>query len=145
MIRAHERNLRGERTFPRRAAMNRLSALVVATLVLGAHPAQQQQPAMTFFITSAGPGKGADLGGLEGADRHCQALADAAGSRNVQFHAYLSTLAKDGKAGVNARDRIGSGPWYNAKGAKVAESVADLHSDKNKLSKENSLQKRARW
>jgi hypothetical protein len=94
---------------------------------------------MTFFITSVGSGKGADLGGLDGADRHCQALADAAGTRNVQWHAYLSTLPKDGKPGVNAKDRIGNGPWYNAKGVKVAENVADLHSDKNKLSKENSL------
>jgi hypothetical protein len=121
--------------------MTRIPVLLLGAVLLGAHPAQQQQqqPAMTFFITGAGPGKGADLGGLEGADRHCQALADAAGTRNVQWHAYLSTLPKDGKPGVNARDRIGSGPWYNAKGVKVAENVADLHSDKNKLSKENSL------
>jgi hypothetical protein len=94
---------------------------------------------MSFFITSAGPGKGADLGGLEGADRHCQALADAAGSRNLQFHAYLSTIAKGGTPGVNARDRIGTGPWYNAKGVQVAASVADLHSENNKLGKDNSL------
>jgi hypothetical protein len=94
---------------------------------------------MTFFITSAGSGKGADLGGLEGADRHCAALADAAGTKNVEWHAYLSTISKDGKPGVNARDRIGTGPWYNAKGVKVADNVADLQSNNNKLSKENSV------
>ena len=115
------------------------SWIVLASVVfLGAGPVPQQPP-MTFFITSAGSGKGADLGGLEGADRNCQALADAAGVRNVEWRAYLSSLPKDGKPGVNARDRIGSGPWYNAKGVKVAENVADLHSDNNKLSKDHSL------
>src|SRR5262245_59844830 len=119
--------------------MTRTLVALATALLVGPVPHQGQQQPDTFFITSAGPGKGADLGGLEGADRHCQALADAAGVRNVQWHAYLSTLPKDGKPGVNARDRIGSGPWYNAKGVKVAESVADLHSDNNKLGKENSL------
>jgi hypothetical protein len=101
-------------------------------------PVAAQQP-MSFFITSVGPGKGADLGGLEGADAWCRKLAEAAGSKGLTWHAYLSTLPAGGKAGVNARDRIGKGPWYNAKGVKVADDVADLHSDNNKLSKENSL------
>ncbi len=108
-------------------------------LLLGAQPSQPQSPVLTFFITSAGSGNGADLGGLEGADKICQALADAAGSKNVQWRAYLSILPANGKPGVDARDRIGTGPWYNAKGVKVAENVADLHSDSNKLNKENSL------
>jgi hypothetical protein len=119
--------------------MVRAFAVVAAGLFLGAHAAPDQAPPMSFFITSTGSGQGANLGGLEGADRHCQALADAAGSRNLQWRAYLSTLPKDGQPGVNARDRIGGGPWYNAKGVKVADNVADLHSDNNKLSKENSI------
>jgi len=94
---------------------------------------------MSFFITSAGPGKGADLGGLAGADRHCHALADAVGAGKLQWRAYLSTLPQGGAPAVNARDRIGRGPWFNAKGVKVAENVADLHSDNNKLTKQNSL------
>jgi hypothetical protein len=108
-------------------------------LLLGAAPLHEQQPAMSFFITSAGPGRGAGLGGLEGADRLCQGLADAAGSRGMVWRAYLSTIPNDGAPAINARDRIGKGPWHNSKGVKVAESVADLHSDGNTLSKENSL------
>ena len=100
---------------------------------------QAQQNAMTFFITSEGSGKGADLGGIAGADAHCQKLAEAAGSKGKTWRAYLSTTEPGGKAGVNARDRIGKGPWQNAKGVGVATSVADLHSDNNKLSKQNSL------
>lgn len=118
--------------------MKRALPVLACVLLLGAHSAPQAPPT-SFFITSAGSGNGAALGGLEGADRHCQALADAAGSRNMTWRAYLSTVAKDGKPAVNARDRIGSGPWYNAKGVKVAENVADLHSDNSKLSKENSI------
>jgi len=91
---------------------------------------------MSFFITSKGPGNGADLGGLKGADAHCQSLAQAAGAGGKTWRAYLST---SGEGAVNARDRIGKGPWHNAKGVQVAASVADLHSDSNKLSKENSL------
>ncbi|MDA1314404.1 MAG: hypothetical protein O2968_13775 [Acidobacteria bacterium] len=91
---------------------------------------------MSFFITSKGPGDGAKLGGLAGADRQCQSLAEAAGSSGKTWHAYLST---SGAGSVNARDRIGKGPWRNAKGVQVAASVADLHSDNNKLSKENSI------
>jgi hypothetical protein len=97
---------------------------------------------MSFFITSAGPGDGAKLGGLAGADAHCKALADAsgvAGASGKTWRAYLSAKAAGGQPAVNAKDRIGSGPWYNQKGVMVAQSVADLHSDNNKLGKENSL------
>jgi len=88
----------------------------------------QPPPPMSFFVASAGPGKGADLGGLAGADRICQTLATAAGSTKT-WHAYLSAAAANGQPAVNARDRIGAGPWYNAKGARVAQNVADLHGD----------------
>lgn len=116
------------------------SAMLSAVLVLaGASPALAQTPRMSFFITSAGPGNGAALGGLEGADRHCQTLADAAGFGDRTWRAYLSTSASGGQAAVNARDRIGTGPWYNQKGVVVAQNVADLHTENNKLGKENSL------
>jgi hypothetical protein len=95
-----------------------------------APPPQKQPPApMTFFVTSAGPGNGANLGGLAGADAHCQKLATAAGAGNRTWHAYLSTSAADGKPAVNARDRIGKGPWHNAKGAMVGRDLANLHGD----------------
>jgi hypothetical protein len=119
--------------------MRRAWPLLATVVLLGAGETPQQAPPMTFFITSVGVGAGAKLGGLEGADRHCQTLADAVGSRGIQWRAYLSVIAKDGRPAVNARDRIGRGPWHNAKGGRVAESVADLHSDNNKLGKENSL------
>lgn len=99
-------------------------------------PAQAQQANMTFFVTGAGPGKGADLGGLAGADSHCQQLASSAGAGAKTWHAYLST---QGAGAVNARDRIGKGPWTNAKGVVVAASVDDLHSANNKLGKQNNL------
>ncbi len=113
----------------------------VATLaaVLAAAPANAPSQSMSFFITSAGSGDGAKLGGLAGADAHCTALAQAAGVTGHTWHAYLSQQAKGGLPAVNARDRIGTGPWMNAKGVVVATSVADLHSDNNKLGKENSL------
>ncbi len=119
--------------------MTKPLAVMASLLVLGAAQAPQQGQRMSFFITSAGPGNGADLGGLAGADRHCQQLAQAAAVGDRTWHAYLSASATDGQPAVNARDRIGAGPWYNAKGVRVAENVADLHSDNNKLSKENSL------
>ena len=93
---------------------------------------------MSFFITSVGTGDGANLGGLDGADAHCQALAEAAGSTGQTWRAYLSQSASDDQPAINARDRIGSGPWYNANGEEVASSVRDLHSANNELSKENS-------
>jgi hypothetical protein len=101
--------------------------------------AQNAPEKMTYFITSTGSGNGAALGGLAGADQHCQNLAKAAGAGNRTWHAYLSTSAAGGQAAVNARDRIGKGPWYNAKGVMVAKSVDDLHSDNNNLKKETSL------
>lgn len=93
---------------------------------------------MTFFITSTGPGKGGDLGGLAGADRHCQDLAKAAGAGARTWRAYLSTSAKDGQPAVNARDRIGKGPWKNAKGTVIAQDVDALHGT-NMLNKETGL------
>lgn len=107
--------------------------MMVGVCVVGA---QQKPSGLSFFITSVGSGKGADLGGLEGADRHCQQLAQAAGAGTRTWRAYLGA---GGPKPVNAKDRIGAGPWENAKGVVVATSVADLHSDANKLSKENSL------
>ena len=91
---------------------------------------------MSFFLTSKGPGDGANLGGLDGADAHCQMLAESVGAGGKTWHAYLST---EGASSVNARDRIGSGPWFNANGVQVAADVDNLHSDNNKLSKENTL------
>ena len=119
--------------------MSKATVVLASLLVLGARPVLRQTAPMSFFITSTGPGKGADLGGLAGADRHCHALADAVGAGKLQWRAYLSTLPQGGAPAVNARDRIGRGPWFNAKGVKVAENVADLHSDNNKLTKQNSL------
>lgn len=92
--------------------------------------AQQAPPQpMSFFITSVGTGDGANLGGLAGADAHCQKLAAAVGAGGKTWRAYLSTQAADGKPAVNARDRIGAGPWFNAKGARVGKDLADLHGD----------------
>jgi hypothetical protein len=113
----------------------RIAAPAVFCLVLSG-AAQAQQAAMSFFVTSVGEGNGADLGGLAGADKHCQMLAASAGAGSKTWHAYLST---QGAGAVNARDRIGKGPWMNAKGVVVAASVDDLHSANNKLSKQNNL------
>ena len=114
------------------------AAALAAVLVIAAVAAPSQQN-LSFFITSAGSGNGADLGGLDGADKHCQTLAAAAGAGGRTWRAYLSASASGNQPAVNARDRIGSGPWFNAKGVQVAASVDDLHSDNNTLSKENSL------
>lgn len=111
--------------------MNRMLLAFAALAVSGF--SQTSPEKMTFFITSVGSGNGADLGGLQGADRHCQALAKSAGAGNRTWHAYLSTTK------VNAKDRIGSGPWYNAKGVMVAKDVNDLHSENNQLGKQNSI------
>lgn len=113
-------------------------AVVVASaaLLCVSGAAQAQQANMTFFITSAGPGKGGDLGGLDGADKHCQSLAQAAGAGSKTWRAYLST---QGANAVNARDRIGKGPWQNAKGVVIAKDVADLHGDNNNLTKQTAL------
>ena len=108
------------------------TVLVVVSLLSGVQPflsqTASQQP-MTFFVTSVGLGDGANLGGLRGADEHCQALAAAVNAGNRTWHAYLSTQAADGQPAVNARDRIGRGPWYSAKGGRIAKDVADLHGD----------------
>jgi len=114
----------------------KIGAPLACLMLLCAVPAHAQQANMTFFVTSAGPGKGADLGGLAGADQHCQQLAQSAGAGGKTWHAYLST---QGDGAVNARDRIGKGPWQNAKGVVVATGVDDLHSANNKLSKQNNL------
>src|SRR5262245_65515605 len=107
----------------------------LAVLALGVGVALAQAPAgnMSFFVTSANPGKGGNLGGLAGADAHCQALAQAVGAGGKTWRAYLSTNA------VNAKDRIGTGPWYNVKGQLIAQNVADLHSANNKISGEAAL------
>jgi hypothetical protein len=109
------------------------ASLALAT-PFGAANAQQNNT--TFFVSSTGSGKGADFGGLDGADRHCASLAQAAGSSGKTWRAYLST---QGAGAVNARDRIGAGPWQNSKGVVVAKSVADLHSDANNLTKDTAL------
>ncbi|MEA2905087.1 MAG: hypothetical protein QOI12_2474 [Alphaproteobacteria bacterium] len=120
----------------------RMSALASAALMsLGLSGSVQAQTAaeMTFFVTSAGPGKGADLGGLTGADAHCQALAQAAGAGGKTWRAYLSSNSAQQGGAVNARDRIGNGPWKNHKGVVIATSVADLHSANNKVSKATAV------
>ena len=101
-----------------------------------------QAPNMTFFVTSAGPGKGADLGGLAGADAHCQQLATTVGAGGKTWHAYLSTNAANPGGAVNARDRIGKGPWQNSKGVVVAKDVDDLHSAGNNLNQQTALTER---
>lgn len=117
--------------------MNRIGQVLgLLILSLGAFAEEQS---MSFFITSQGPGNGANLGGLAGADAHCQSLAAAVGAGNRSWHAYLSTK---GSESVNARDRIGSGPWYNVQGVMVAENIEQLHGDNN-LTKETVLTENA--
>jgi hypothetical protein len=116
----------------------RLSILASAALLSLGCASQAQQANMSFFVTSVGSGKGADLGGIAGADAHCQQLATAAGAGSKTWHAYLSSNAAPGGPGINARDRIGSGPWQNAKGVVVAKSVDDLHANPN-INKETGL------
>src|SRR5215470_5167233 len=122
--------------------MNRTTpVLLLATVALSAISggAHAQQANMSFFVTSSGGGKGADLGGLAGADARCQQLAGTAGAGAKTWHAYLSTQAANGQPAVNARDRIGNGPWQNAKGAVVAKSLDELHSLTNNLTKQTAL------
>src|SRR5438477_12549349 len=115
----------------------KLSGIAIVTIFV-AFSVHAQQASMTFFVTSVGKGNGADLGGLEGADAHCEALARAAGSTQINWRAYLSTTMPGGDAGINARDRIGKGPWQNAKGAVVGKSVEDLHSENVNITKETA-------
>ena len=128
--------------------MKTLALTFMAATMFGQAPPQQKQPPapMTFFVTSTGAGNGANLGGLAGADAHCQKLAGAAGAGNRTWRAYLSTSAADGKPAVNARDRIGKGPWHNARGAMVGRDLANLHGDTleeartgNLITKNNAL------
>lgn len=121
----------------------RLSSIALIVLFAGQSPllhAATSMPdnKMSFFVTSTNPGKGADLGGLSGADNHCQSLAKAVGAGKRTWHAYLSTSARANQPAVNARDRIGHGPWYNAKGVLVARNIDDLHRDNN-LTKQTAL------
>lgn len=118
--------------------MTTRAPLTIAALLLAcgtAAPAQAQQSDMSFFVTSAGPGKGADLGGLAGADTQCKILATVVGAGSKTWHAYLSTQGPDA---INAKDRIGKGPWKNAKGVVIAADVAQLHGDNN-LNKQTAL------
>lgn len=113
--------------------MRRAVILSAAIVLAGIGAAASQDAGMSFFVTSVGLGKGADLGGLKGADAHCASLAEAAGVTGKTWHAYLSAGDTD------ARDRIGKGPWFNARGEKIADDVASLHSDANKLTKQTAL------
>ncbi|MCA1368469.1 hypothetical protein I6F15_13805 [Bradyrhizobium sp. BRP14] len=113
--------------------MKRRLVFVMAALACSVISSHAQDTSMSFFVTSTNPGKGADLGGLVGADAHCSALATASGSTGKTWRAYLSTDAE------NAKDRIGTGPWYNATGEKIADDVASLHSDRNNLTKQTAL------
>ena len=112
---------------------------LAAISALASAPAQAQSADTSFFLTSNGIGNGGNLGGLAGADNHCQTLAQAAGAGAKTWRAYLSTQAADGAPAVNARDRIGKGPWKNSKGVVVAKDVAELHSANNNLTKQTAL------
>jgi hypothetical protein len=113
---------------------------LAAVSLLAARPAQAQTAGTSFFLTSNGIGNGGNLGGLAGADNHCQSLAQAAGfGAPKTWRAYLSAQAADGQPAVNARDRIGKGPWQNSKGVVIAKDVADLHSANNNLTKPTAL------
>src|SRR5947209_1326480 len=120
--------------------MNRGSRSILGSLMLlglsGATITYAQQSEMTFFITSAGSGKGGDLGGLAGAYKHCQMLAQAAGAGGKTWHAYLST---QGAGAVSARDRVGSGPWQNAKGTVIAKNPTEVNSASNNITKQTAL------
>ncbi len=115
-----------------------ISRIASAVTLAFAVCATAQASDMSFFVTSTGSGKGADLGGLAGADKHCQALAAAAGAGDKTWHAYLSSSAQGATAAVNARDRVGKGPWKNAKGVVIAKDVAELHGS-NHLTKQTAL------
>jgi hypothetical protein len=115
------------------------SCVAVAAMAIGVAVAHADPAKTSFFVTSVGKGDGANLGGLDGADAHCAALAKAAGATKTQWRAYLSTTAPGGDAGVNARDRIGKGPWQNVKATVVAKGVDDLHSAASGLTKETAL------
>jgi hypothetical protein len=137
-----------------------ISLVIVVAAALGCRQAQEPSQAkdaeqvpksremggaksvMTFFVTSRGPGKGGDLGGLSGADAHCQALAQAEGAGDHTWRAYLSASAREGQPAINARDRIGKGPWYNAEGLLIAANLDELHSATNRINKETAVTER---
>ena len=134
------------KTFPLATCAVLAGALAVGACAPGDAPEADaegegmgEQAPMTFFITSAGPGDGANLGGLEGADAHCETLASAVGAGGMGWMAYLSTIGEDGMAAVNARDRIGMGPWHNQAGMMIASDVDELHSEAANLTKETIL------
>ena len=133
--------------------MSKTKVFIAAALAMGVSssvtaqqpappPQPPQAPNMSFFVTGVNPGKGGDLGGIEGADRYCQTLAERHGAGGKTWRAYLSTQPADGKPAVNARDRIGNGPWQNFKGQVIAANLDELHSDNNKLGFDNSLSER---
>ena len=118
------------------------STRIVATGLIAAGivtAAQAQRPEMSFFVTSAGLGNGGDLGGIKGADAHCQALARTAGGGDKTWRAYLSATDLNGKGAINARDRIGRGPWHNANGVRIAIDVDDLHSDSANITADTAV------
>ena len=122
-----------------------MAAVTAAVLVGGCDSStdpEDDELAMSFFVTSAGPGNGANLGGLSGADAHCQRLAAAVGAGDRTWRAYLSTSAAGTQAAVNARDRIGNGPWYNARQVLIARTLAELHGEASGLTKETALTER---
>jgi hypothetical protein len=121
--------------------MNKAGAVAALTVSLlsGVYVAYAgQQMPMSFFVTSVGVGKGGDLGGLAGADAHCAMLAQAAGSTGKIWRAYISTQARPGQPAVNARDRIGQGPWYNSKGQPISQNQAELHGDTLEMAQRGS-------
>jgi hypothetical protein len=115
-----------------------IRTIIITGLMALASPALAQDAGMTFFVTSVGTGSGANLGGLAGADQHCLKLAEAAGAGSKTWRAYLSTQAQGETVAANARDRIGKGPWQNAKGVVIAKDVAELHGTNN-LTKQTAL------
>lgn len=134
-----------KRTIGALAAAGVLAGVMSSSSVFGQGQGRQAGPPqpMGFFVTSTSVGDGGNLGGLAGADKHCQTLAAAVGAGNRTWHAYLSAAAANGQPAVNARDRIGAGPWYNAKGQLIAQNVADLHGDverdRNNIRKPSAL------
>lgn len=132
----------------------KLSVALASVFALSITAAQahekDEQPPMTFFVTSVGLGNGADLGGLEGADKHCQALAEAAApadSKDTEaktWRAYLSTQAKDGKPAIHAKDRIGEGPWHNAKGINIGANLDSLHYDNSNIDYAGALNEKGK-
>jgi hypothetical protein len=142
-VRSKPKDALGADKMSKRNSMFAVVAILMSVVTVQGLAQQQQEPApMGFFITSAGPGNGGDLGGLEGADAHCQALAAAAGAGNRTWRAYLSTQAAGGQPAVNARDRIGDGPWANAEGLVIASNVDDLHYNNANIRYEYALDER---